>query len=100
MLNPFINLISNVILLINLALIIWVVLSLLINLDILNRNSPLVQRVYNTLGRICEPMLRPIRRALDKVLPSSMGGLDISPVILILLLNFLDNALYSWFYKI
>lgn len=98
MLNPFIHLISNIISLVNLALIVWVVISLLIQLDIVNRHNPLVARVYATLGRIFEPMLRPIRRQLDRWLPNL--GVDLSAIVFILLLHFVDNAMYTWFYTI
>lgn len=97
MFNPFIELLSSVISLINWALIIWLVLDLLINFDVINRHNQLVQRVYFGLGKLVEPLLRPIRRVLTKYLPN-LGGIDISPVIVILLLNFLHNALYSWFW--
>ncbi len=99
MLNPFIDLISNVISLINLALMVWIVLGLLIHFDIVNRSSPIVNTIYTTLSRLIEPLLRRIRRVLGKYLPD-LGGIDLSPVILFLLLHFIDNALYSWFYKI
>lgn len=99
MLNPFIDLISNVIFLINLCLFVWLILDILIHFDIVNKHNPLIQRIYGTLGRLIEPLLRPIRRALAKFLPD-LGGIDISPIILILLLNFLNNLLYSWFYTI
>lgn len=99
MLNPFINLINNVIFLINLSLIVWIVLGLLLHFDIVNRTNPLVQRVYSALTKLCEPLLRPIRRVMGKFMPD-IGGVDLSPIMLILLLNFLNNALYDWFYTI
>lgn len=99
MLNPFIDLIGNIISLINLALIVWIIIGLLMHFDVVNRHSPLVQRVYFTLNRLLEPMLKPIRRLIGKYLPD-MGGLDLSPIVLVLLLHFISNALYSWFYTI
>jgi YggT family protein len=99
MLNPFIDLIGEIISLINLLLIIWLVLDILINLDVVNKYNPLIQRVYTTLGKIIEPLLRPIRRLTSKYLPS-FGGVDVSPIILILLLHFIKDALYTWFYTI
>lgn len=99
MLNPFIDLISNIISLINLVLIIWIVLGLLLHFDIVNRTNPLVSRIYSTLTRLLEPMLSRIRRVTSKFMPD-LGGIDVSPVILILLLHFVNNALYSWFYTI
>ena len=99
MLNPFINLISNIIFLINLALIVWIVIGLLLHFDIVNRHSPLVQRVYQALTRICDPMLRPFRTLIRKLIPG-LTDIDLSPILLILLLNFINNALFSWFYRI
>ena len=99
MLNPFINLIGNVIAIINLALFIWIILGLLMHLDIINRHNPLVQRIYFTLQKLFDPILRPIRKLLGR-LPWDLGGLDLSPILLILFLHFLNDALYSWFYAI
>jgi YggT family protein len=49
--------------------------------------------VVETLFRLTEPMLRPIRRMLP-----NLGGVDISPVVLLLALFFLREALryYVW----
>lgn len=99
MLNPFIDLISNIITLINWALIIWLILDLLINFDVINRHNALIQRIYFGLSKLVEPLLRPIRKLLAKYLPN-LGGIDISPIILVLLLNFLNNAMYTWFYDV
>ena len=99
MLNPFIDLISNIISLINLALMVWIVLGLLIHFDIVNRYNPLVLRLNTTLTRIFEPVLRPIRIRVARYLPD-LGGVDLSPIILVLFLHFVNNALYSWFYTI
>ncbi|MFO0109927.1 MAG: YggT family protein [Alphaproteobacteria bacterium] len=99
MLNPFINLVGNLISLINLVLIVWIVMSLLLQFDIINRQNPVIQRIFATLQMLVEPMLRPIRRILAKFLPN-LGGIDLSPIALILLLHFLSDALYSWFYTL
>lgn len=99
MLNPFIDLISNIIYLINLALMVWIVLGLLIHFDIANRYNPLVVRLNTALTRLFDPMLNPIRKQLGRFLPD-MGGVDLSPVVLFLLLHFISNALYTWFYTI
>ena len=99
MLNPFIDLINDIISLINLALMVWIVLGLLIHFDIINRYHPLVTRIYTTLSRLFEPVLTPIRRWLDRLLPN-LHGVDLSPVVLILILHFIADALYSWFYRI
>ena len=67
------------------------ILSWLVAFNVVNTNNQFVSTVGNFLYRITEPVLRPIR----KVVPT-MGGLDISPVILILLLIFLQNLMFEY----
>lgn len=90
--NPIIYLLTTIISLINLLLIVYIVISLLISFNILNRNQPLVAKIYYALGRLLEPMLEPIR----KLLPD-LNGIDISPIFLIIALNFLEYALVYYF---
>ncbi len=79
------------------SLYIWVViisaiLSWLIAFDVVNRRNRAVYTIADSLYRLTEPALRPIRKALP-----DLGGLDISPVILILGLIFIrDVVLLSW----
>jgi YggT family protein len=74
------------------VVIIGAVLNWLIAFDVVNRRNRAVYTIADSLYRLTEPALRPIR----KVLPD-LGGLDISPVILILGLIFLrDVVLLSW----
>src|SRR5689334_2227351 len=94
MLNPFVDLLSEIIYLYNIVLLAWIVVSWLIALNIINRYQPLVLRLNYVLHRLTEPALRPLR----KILPD-LGGIDISPIILFLLLRFLNNALYTYFYS-
>jgi YggT family protein len=78
-------------------LFIWVIiasaiLSWLIAFNVVNTNNRFVLAIADGLYRITEPALRPIR----SILPN-LGGIDISPVILILLLLFLrDVVLLGW----
>ena len=67
------------------------ILSWLVAFNVVNTSNQFVSTVGNFLYRITEPPLRPIR----KVIPT-MGGLDVSPVILILLLIFLRNLLFEY----
>ena len=74
------------------VIIIGAILSWLIAFDVVNRRNSVVFTIADSLYRLTEPALRPIR----KVLPD-LGGLDISPVILILGLIFIrDVVLLSW----
>ena len=64
------------------------VLSWLIAFDVINFRNRFVFGVHQALGRLTEPMLRPIRR----ILPDT-GTIDISPVILILAVWFVRSLL-------
>ncbi|WP_339635445.1 YggT family protein [uncultured Sneathiella sp.] len=67
------------------------ILSWLVAFNVVNTNNQFVSTVGNFLYRITEPPLRPIRRIVP-----TMGGLDVSPIILILLLIFLRNLLFEY----
>lgn len=64
------------------------ILSWLVAFNVVNTRNRFVYIVGDFLYRVTEPALRPIRRVLP-----NLGGLDISPVLLILLLLFLQNLL-------
>ena len=64
--------------------IVQVVLSWLVAFNVVNTRNRFVYMVGDFLYRITEPALKPIRRLLP-----NMGGIDLSPVVLILGLYFL-----------
>jgi YggT family protein len=66
------------------------ILSWLVAFNVVNVRNPIVAQVGDFLYRITEPALRPIR----SVLPN-LGGIDISPIILILLLYFARMLLFE-----
>jgi YggT family protein len=78
-------------------LYIWVIiasaiLSWLIAFNVVNTSNRFVYSVADMLYRVTEPALRPIR----SILPN-LGGIYISPVILILILMFIVNVvLLGW----
>jgi YggT family protein len=78
-------------------LYIWVIiasaiLSWLIAFNVVNTSNRFVYSLAEVLYRVTEPALRPIR----SILPN-LGGIDISPVILILILMFIVNVvLLGW----
>ncbi|HJN03599.1 MAG TPA: YggT family protein [Alphaproteobacteria bacterium] len=82
------QLIDTVITLYIWALIISAVLSWLVSFSIINTQNRFIFLVGDFLYRITEPALRPIRRFIP-----NLGGIDISPIVLILLLVFLRNLL-------
>lgn len=67
------------------AIIISAGLSWLVALNVINTRNRFVVIVGDFLFRITEPLLQPIRRVLP-----TMGGLDLSPLALIFIINFLQ----------
>ncbi len=69
------------------------VLSWLIAFNVVNTRNPVVSSVGEFLYRITEPLLRPIRNLLP-----NLGGIDVSPVILILIILFIENVIVRYIY--
>ena len=91
--NALFNLIANVIDLYIWVLILAVVASWLISFNEINTTNRVVYVVVDFLYRATEPVLRPIRRFLP-----NLGGLDISPIVLVLLLIFVQDLLRDFAY--
>jgi len=68
--------------------IIGAILSWLVAFNVINTSNQLVYLILDFLYRITEPALRRIKRFLP-----NLGGIDISPVILILALIFIQMVL-------
>ena len=66
-------------------------LSWLLAFNVLNSRNQVVYTIADFLYRITEPALRPIRRFVP-----NLGGIDISPVVLILLLIFAQNLIFEY----
>jgi YggT family protein len=81
-----------------LNLYVWVIiasaiLSWLIAFDIVNLRNQFVAAVANVLHQLTEPLLTPIRRYMP-----SLGAIDISPIILLLLIFFLQRIIVYYLY--
>jgi len=75
------------------AVILSAILSWLVGFNIINVHNRLVYIIVDSLQRLTEPLLLPIRRLLP-----NLGGIDLSPIILILLLIFFRNLVFEYFY--
>ena len=73
------------------CLIVQVILRWLITFNVINPYNRFVNAVGHFLYRITEPALRPIRRVLP-----NLGGIDLSPLVLILLLFFARNLMWEY----
>ena len=74
------------------VIILSAVLSWLVAFDIVNMRNRFIYLVGDALNRVTEPVYRPIRRFLP-----DMGGLDLSPLIVILGLWFLRDLMWELF---
>jgi YggT family protein len=72
-------------------IIISAILSWLVAFGVVNIRHQFMRVVVDFLYRITEPVLRPIRRFLP-----NLGGIDISPVIALLLIIFLQHLLKEY----
>ena len=67
-------------------LIINIVLSWLIAFNIVNMQNKIVVSILYATNRLTDPLLNPVRRILP-----NLGGIDISPIILVLCLLFVQD---------
>ena len=71
----------------------WIIIasaifSWLFAFNVINSRNQVVAMIGDFLYRVTEPALRPIRRIMP-----DLGGIDISPIILLLILFFLQQLL-------
>ncbi len=85
---PLYNVISVLLKLYLWVVIISVILTWLLAFGVVNTHNPFVSNVGNFLFKITEPVLQPIRRILP-----NLGGIDISPILLIVAIYFLQDVM-------
>jgi len=88
------------IVLIVLDLYVWLliasaILSWLVAFNVVNTRNSFVDAVAEFLYRITEPLLAPIRNIMP-----NLGGLDISPIILILVIMFIQKVIVYYIYPV
>lgn len=72
-------------------LIVNVILSWLVAFNVVNRSNRFVATLGEFLYRITDPVLAPLRRVLP-----NLGGIDISPLIVIIAIQFLQQLLIRY----
>jgi YggT family protein len=89
-LNTLYRLITALLSLAYFLVIATVVVSWLVAFGVLNMNNQFVRQIVRGIDAVTDPILRPIRRIIPPI-----GGLDFSPVILLIILYvlqvFVDN---------
>ena len=89
--QPVIELIDIVLSFYMWAVIIYTVLSWLVSFEVVNTRNNFVRTIGEFLHRLVEPALRPIRRVLP-----NLGGVDLSPAVLILAVWFVRRLMYAY----
>ncbi|MGH6800517.1 MAG: YggT family protein [Methylocella sp.] len=69
------------------------ILSWLVAFNVVNRYNEVVRSIWNLVTALTEPLLRPIRGMIP-----NLGGIDISPLILLLLIFFLERVIAEYIY--
>ena len=82
--TPVFSLIDAILQLYTLVIFAMVIMSWLISFNVINRHNQFVDMIWRTIVALTEPVLRPIRNIMP-----SLGGLDLSPLILLLAIFFL-----------
>ncbi|CAH1653924.1 MAG: YggT family protein [Chelatococcus sp.] len=90
-----INLLLTVIDIYSYLVIASAIMSWLVAFNVINPRNDIVRAIGNFLYQITEPALRPIRNILP-----NLGGVDISPVILLLLLWFISSLIREYAYSL
>ena len=89
--NSLLGLLIQIIDLYKLVLIVYIIATWLINFNIINTSNRFVYTLMEVLYRLCEPSLRLVRRYIP-----TFGNIDISPIIIFLLLLFLQSLLIEY----
>ncbi len=89
--SPFAWLISTVLQIYFWIVLAMIVMSWLMAFNILSPANPQVRQISFTLRRLTDPVLNPIRNFLP-----DLGGIDISPIVLILGLQFAQRLVYAY----
>jgi len=90
MAGPFLWLFGALVQLVIIVLIVNAVISWLVAFDIISRRNAFVSQIWDFTQRLTDPLLKPLRRIIPPI-----GGLDLSPIVLILGLLFLERLLYA-----
>ena len=69
------------------------VLSWLVAFGVINIRNDFVRAIWNALLALTEPVLMPLRRILP-----NLGGLDLSPVVVLLGIFFLERVILYYIY--
>ena len=89
--NSLLGLIIQIIDLYKLVLLIYIIATWLISFNVINTSNRFIYSAMEILYRLCEPSLRLVRKYVP-----AFGNIDISPIIVYLLLWFMQSLLIEY----
>ena len=89
--NSLLYLIIQIINLFQFVLIIYIILTWLVNFNIINTGNRFVYSILDALYRLCEPSLNFVRRYLP-----TFGAIDLSPIVVYLALWFIKSLFIEY----
>ena len=92
--NSLLYLIIQIINLFQFVLIIYIILTWLVNFNIINTGNRFVYSILDALYRLCEPSLNIVRKYLP-----NFGAIDLSPIVVYLGLLFIKSLLIEYWPK-
>ncbi|GGH32756.1 YggT family protein [Alsobacter metallidurans] len=69
------------------------ILSWLVAFNVINVRNDVVRMIWNGVYQLTEPVLAPIRRRLP-----DLGGIDVSPIVLLLLIFLIQRVIGLYIY--
>jgi YggT family protein len=87
-------LLSTISLILNLVwwvFLVMIIMSWLISFNVINTRNQFVANLWRVLNQVTDPILRPIRRVVPP-----MGGLDLSPLIVFVIIFFLQQLIANF----
>ena len=92
--NSLLYLIIQIINLFEFVLIVYIILTWLVNFNIISIGNRFVYSIMDVTRRLCEPSLNFVRRYLP-----TFGGIDLSPIVVFLGLWFIKSLLIEYWPK-
>ena len=88
--GAIVTLVNSILFLLTAAIVLSAILSWLFAFDVLNHRNRAVNQISSFLDAVTAPMLAPFRRIIP-----SLGGIDVSPIVVLLLLQFAGTVFSS-----
>ena len=73
--------------------LVMIIMSWLISFNVINTRNQFVATIWRVVNQITEPILKPIRRVVP-----SVGGLDLSPLIVFIIIIFLQALIQNYMF--